>query len=192
VWPYDVATPAGVIEIVLHIELDSELARRIRLGKALVAQQAGWTRGTASDARVRVELFVTRLFVALKTMIACLARCPITQETWIMKAELHTRILALVSDVVTGRANQLPIFQRRPKIFTNALSVDSNIGRVPARNRSTAIAMTSVAQRLGVAFVQADIACDGRCIDVAYLASALIPVRIVLGTDSSRQQQPDN
>ena len=179
-WLNNVATSARVVEVVLHIEFHGYLARRARLGKALVAQQASRSRRASSHTRVRVELLVTRLLVALKTMIACLARRSVSQETRVVKTVLLRRILALVSDVMTSRAGQFSVFQKCAKIFTNALSVDSNIGRVPARKRTATITMTSCAQCLGVTFVQVDIAGDRRGIDMASLASVLIPVRIIL------------
>ena len=176
----DVATLAGIIEIVLHIELDSEVARRTRPGKALVAQQTGWTRGVASNARVRVELFVTRLFVAFEAIITRVPRRSVPQETRILKTVLPCWMLALIGNIMASRADHLFIFQKRGKFLAQIQLADSDVGCMPARQCSSTITMTSCAQCLGVTFVQTDIAGDRRGIDVAGLAGVLIPVRIIL------------
>ena len=52
--------------------------------------------------------------------------------------------------------------------------------------------MAGFAQHLRITLMQADVTGDGHCVDVARLASVLIPVRILRSTDPSREQQPDN
>ena len=152
-WPYGVATPARVVEVVLHIEFHFELACRAGLGDTRMTQQAGWPGRISGYARMRTQLFVTFFLVALEAVITRVPRRSVSQESRVMKTVLLCWMLTLVSDIVASRADHLSIFQGCIEFLTKVLRADRDVGCVPTRKRATTIAMAGFAQCLGVAFV---------------------------------------
>jgi hypothetical protein len=115
-----VTAEAHVVEVVLHIEVDNQLTGWARLWNACVAELTGWSWWIFSNARMRVQFRVLGRFMALQTVSAGLVRLPGSQESTISNGMVRGRVLALIDDIVTGRADHLSAFQVRPQVIRNS------------------------------------------------------------------------